>query len=109
MAKNAQHTDTTPKKPDAPRNDTERDQPGAEIPEILKSSKGARPAGPDGAAPEDFISAGTDEDPVSRSYARTGRSDTAGISGGPADDDAPGEERKKPYERGPDMLSRIDF
>ena len=108
MAKNAQHTDTTPKKPDAPRNDTERDQPGAEIPENLKSSKGARPAGPDGVAPEDFISAGADEDPVSQAYARTGRSDTTGISGVPADDDAAGEERKRLYERGADIVSRID-
>lgn len=50
----------------------------------------------------------TTNDPVSQAYARTGRADTSGISGIPASDEDAGEERRKLYEKGATLVSRID-
>lgn len=59
-------------------------------------------------ASEDLISAGPDKDPVWEAYARTGRADTSGISGLAADDEDAGEERRKLYKNGAELVSRID-
>jgi hypothetical protein len=58
--------------------------------------------------PEDLIAGAPDEDPVNQAYARTGRADTSGINGIPANDEDAGEERRKLYERGAKLVSRID-
>jgi hypothetical protein len=58
--------------------------------------------------PEDLIAGSPDEDPVSQAYARTGRADTSGINGIPASDEDAGEERRKLYEKGATLVSRID-
>jgi hypothetical protein len=58
--------------------------------------------------PEDLIVPSPNEDPVDRAYARTGRADTSGINGIPANDEDAGEERRKLYERGAKLVSRID-
>jgi hypothetical protein len=58
--------------------------------------------------PEDLIAGSADKDPVSQAYARTGRADTSGISGIPASDEDAGEERRKLYEKGATLVSRID-
>ena len=58
--------------------------------------------------PEDVIIGAPDEDPVSRAYARTGRADTSGINGIPANDEDAGAERRKLYEQGATLVSRID-
>ena len=63
---------------------------------------------PTGIAPEDLIPDDPDEDPVTKAYARTGRADTTGISGIPASDEDAGEERRKLYEEGAAVVSRID-
>jgi hypothetical protein len=55
------------------------------------------------------ITAGPDTaDPVSRAYARTGRQDTTGVSGLPAYDEDAGEERRKLYKEGAEIVSRTD-
>jgi hypothetical protein len=48
------------------------------------------------------------EDPVTKAYARTGRSDNTGVSGIAAGDEAAGDERRKLYEQGATLVSRID-
>ena len=58
--------------------------------------------------PEDVIAGARDEDPVSRACARTGRADTSGVNGIPASDEDAGEERRKLYEQGATLVSRID-
>jgi hypothetical protein len=58
--------------------------------------------------PEDMVAGSRDEDPVTRAYARTGRADTTGTNGIPASDEDAGEERRKLYERGAEIVSRID-
>jgi hypothetical protein len=58
--------------------------------------------------PDDLIAGSPTEDPVDQAYARTGRADTSGISGIPANDEDAGEERRKLYERGAKLVSRID-
>jgi hypothetical protein len=58
--------------------------------------------------PEDMIAGSRDEDPVTQAYARTGRPDTTGTNGIPAGDEDAGEERRKLYERGAEIVSRID-
>ena len=58
--------------------------------------------------PEDLIAGSPSEDPVDQAYARTGRTDTSGISGMPANDEDAGEERRKLYQRGAKLVSRID-
>ena len=58
--------------------------------------------------PEDLIAGSPDKDPVDQAYARTGRADTSGINGIPASDEDAGEERRKLYERGAKLVSRID-
>jgi hypothetical protein len=58
--------------------------------------------------PEDVIAGAPDADPVSQAYARTGRADTSGINGIPASDEDAGEERRKLYEKGATLVSRID-
>ena len=63
---------------------------------------------PTGINPEDVITGGDDTDPVNEAYARTGRSDTTGISGIPADDEDAGKERRELYEKGATLVSRID-
>jgi len=64
---------------------------------------------PNDVQPEDLISGGRDdEDPVTKAYARTGRADTTGISGIPASDEDAGDERRKLYEKGATLVSRID-
>ena len=94
MAKNT-HTDREPV------------QPPAELPEDLTSKK--TPGG-DWTDVEEIaeVTAGPDADPVSRAYARTGRADTTGTNGIPADDEDAGEERKKLYKDGAGVVSRID-
>lgn len=63
---------------------------------------------PTGLAPEDVIAGAADDDPVSEAYARTGRADTTGISGIPASDEDAGQERRKLYKEGAEIVSRID-
>jgi hypothetical protein len=58
--------------------------------------------------PEDVIAGSPENDPVSQAYARTGRADTSGINGIRANDEAAGEERRKLYEQGATLVSRID-
>jgi hypothetical protein len=58
--------------------------------------------------PEDVITGAPGEDPVSQAYARTGRADTSGINGIPANDEDAGEERRKLYKEGATLVSRID-
>jgi hypothetical protein len=59
--------------------------------------------------PSDVTAGGPEtEDPVDRAYARTGHQDTSGISGFPAGDEDAGEERKKLYKNGAEIVSRID-
>jgi hypothetical protein len=58
--------------------------------------------------PEDVTAGSRDEDPVSQAYARTGRADTTGTNGIPANDEDAGEERRKLYEKGATLVSRID-
>jgi hypothetical protein len=59
--------------------------------------------------PDDLISGGRDEeDPVTKAYARTGRPETTGVSGIPASDEDAGDERRKQYENGATLVSRID-
>jgi hypothetical protein len=58
--------------------------------------------------PEEVIAGSRDEDPVSQTYARTGRADTTGTNGIPANDEDAGEERRKLYDQGATLVSRID-
>ena len=58
--------------------------------------------------PEDLAAGGPDDDPVTSAYARTGHADTSGISGIPAEDEDAGDERRKLYDRGATIVSRID-
>jgi hypothetical protein len=60
------------------------------------------------ARPEDVIAGAPDQDPVSQAYARTGRADTSGTNGIPANDEDAGEERRKLYKQGATLVSRID-
>jgi hypothetical protein len=75
-----------------------------ESPSNEKSQDTEHPA----AAREELLSGPDETDPVSRAYARTGRQDTTGISGLPAYDEDAGEERKKLYKEGAEIVSRID-
>jgi hypothetical protein len=64
---------------------------------------------PNDVQPDDLVSGGRDqEDPVAKAYARTGRPDSAGVNGIPASDEDAGEERRKHYENGATLVSRID-
>jgi hypothetical protein len=63
---------------------------------------------PTGIAPEDVIAGNDDEDPVSEAYGRTDRPGTTGISGIPASDEDAGAERRRLYEQGAEIVSRID-
>jgi len=58
--------------------------------------------------PEDMLAGAPDADPVSQAYARTGRGDTSGTNGIPASDEDAGEERRKLYDKGATLVSRID-
>ena len=58
--------------------------------------------------PEDLIAGSPSKDPVDQAYARTGRADTSGINGIPANDEDAGVERRKLYEQGATLVSRID-
>jgi hypothetical protein len=84
-------TEPTQKKPIVPPEEPERPQ-GSE-PKI---------------EPEDLLVGSPETDPVNRAYARTGHQDTTGISGLPAGDEDAGEERKKLYEAGAKLVSRVD-
>ena len=55
-----------------------------------------------------MIAGAPDADPVSQAYARTGRGDTSGTNGIPASDEDAGEERRKLYDKGATLVSRID-
>ena len=63
---------------------------------------------PTGIDPADMIIGGRDDDRVTNAYARTGRPASNGVNGIPEFDEDAGEQRRKLYEGGAELVSRID-